>query len=372
MISPVTNRVPFSEIISPFDDYYDKNEDNKKNPHRPGNLIYSPNFVLILNDFVYSFQEISGIDRDSPYETLKDGGNFYPQFVHKFEKEENLTTLTLKRAMPIRRSQSKIKRISALLANITPTSIGLLRRQSLLFAAKQDPIYTLEHGPAEGFIQVFDRTFKNDVANFRFFSYGAYKWAVSELDATSGNIIYETIDLVCTNLTRILPSSVSSKAYSLWINQDNKSDSSNIQEINELEKNRIDELEAATKNKTDNLKNWKKENEQKQSQLEMERKEQEKRIQKWKDNLKNWKKENEEYLSELKAVQEEQLKEQQRRASEQENELKTKRKEDTEKLKKEREAREEQENQKQNQENSETSQESEQEAEKNAENNNNN
>ena len=321
MISPVTNRVPFSEIISSFDDYYDKNEDNKKNPHRPGNLIYSPNFILILNDFVYSFQEISAVEENFPYTSYQEGGNLRPQFTHQFLKEETFTTITLKRALPLKRSQSRIKMISALLANITPTTIGLLRKQSLLFAAKQDPIYTLEHGPAEGFIQIFDRTFKNDVANFKFFSYGANRWYASELDATSGNIVYETIDLVCTNLTRILPSSVSSKSYNLWINQDNKSDSANIKEINELEKKRIEELEATTKNKT--------------------------------DNLANWKDENKDYLSELKQAQNNQLKEQQDRINKWKEKLKIKRKEFTEKLKKEREEQEKQEKQTQDQKNSE-------------------
>ena len=188
MISPVTNRVPFNEIISSFDDYYDRNKDidKKKFPHRPGNLIYNPNFILILNDFVYSFQEISAVEENFPYTSYQEGGNLRPQFTHQFLKEETFTT----------------QNISALLSLVTPSGVGFLRKQSLLAAAKLDPVYTLEHGPAEGIIQIFDRTFKNDVANFKFFSYGANRWYASELDATSGNIVYETIDLVCTNLTR--------------------------------------------------------------------------------------------------------------------------------------------------------------------------
>ena len=267
MISPLTNRVPFNNIISPFDDYYDKNQNieyKKEFPHRPGNLIYSQNFVLILNDFVYSFQEISGIDIDFPNRhDIEEGGNPYHQFVRKTIMEEDTTNLTLKRAMPIRHSQKKYKRIAALAATALSLNIGFARKMALLAAAKQDPIYTLEHGPAEGFIQIFDRNFKNDIANFKFLSYGAHKWTLGELDATSGNIVYETIELICTNFKRVLPSSnsISTISKNLWINSINNPESEENKEFENLENTRI----------------------KKQS----EQSEQEKRIQEFKNKLKN-------------------------------------------------------------------------------------
>jgi hypothetical protein len=300
LISPVTNRVPFSEIISSFDDYYDKDEDlnkRKEFPHRPGNLIYNPNFILILNDFVYSFQEISGIDIDFPNEhSLTEGGNSRHLFARKTLMEEDTTNLILKRAMPIRRSQTKVQNISALLSLVTPSGVGFLRKQSLLAAAKLDPVYTLEHGPAEGIIQIFDRTFKNDVANFRFFSYGAHKWTLGELDATSGNIVYETIELICTNFTRVLPSSVQARDQNIWINLINGAKSQEFDDLEEARNERLEEQEI-------------REEEVKEEQEERE-KEQEKRMLKLKnkmneDKLEALKNEKEELEKKLKNKEEE-------------------------------------------------------------------
>lgn len=294
MISPVTNRVPFNEIISSFDDYYDQNDEkDKSKPHRPGNLIYNPNFILILNDFVYSFQEISGIDIDFPNDHgMTEGGNSRHLFARKTLMEEDTTNLILKRAMPIRRSQTKVQNISALLSLVTPSGVGFLRKQSLLAAAKLDPVYTLEHGPAEGIIQIFDRTFKNDVANFRFFSYGAHKWTLGELDATSGNIVYETIELICTNFTRVLPSSVQARDQNIWINLINGAKS---QEFDDLENTRNERL-GKQKELEEEAKKSKEEWEEKQKELKTKQaereKEQEQRVAEFKKKLNEKKAEN--------------------------------------------------------------------------------
>ena len=336
MISPVTNRVPFSEIISSFDDYYDKDEDlneRKKFPHRPGNLIYNPNFILILNDFVYSFQEISGIDIDFPNEhSLTEGGNSRHLFARKTLMEEDTTNLILKRAMPIRRSQTKVQNISALLSLVTPSGVGFLRKQSLLAAAKLDPVYTLEHGPAEGIIQIFDRTFKNDVANFRFFSYGAHKWTLGELDATSGNIVYETIELICTNFTRVLPSSVQARDQNIWINLINGAKS---QEFNDLEtasnkrleeQKKLDEDEDAKKSKEA----WEKKQKGLKTEQEKREKEQKDRIDAFKEERKERLKQEAEKQKKIK----EELEEREKKQKEKAEELK-KRKEEWEKKQKE-------------------------------------
>ena len=322
MISPVTNRVPFSEIISSFDDYYDQNDEkDKSKPHRPGNLIYNPNFILILNDFVYSFQEISGIDIDFPNDRMTEGGNSRHLFARKTLMEENTTDLILKRAMPIRRSQTKVQNISSLLSLVTPSGVGFLRKQSLLAAAKLDPVYTLEHGPAEGIIQIFDRTFKNDVANFRFFSYGAHKWTLGELDATSGNIVYETIELICTNFTRVLPSSVQARDQNVWVNLINGAKSQEFDDLETARNKRLEEqkklYEDAKKSKEaweEKQKELKTEQEIREEEAKEEReereKEQGKRMLKLKnkmneDKLKTLKNEKEELEQELKNKEEE-------------------------------------------------------------------
>ena len=298
MISPVTNKVPFNEIISSFDDYYDKNEDidKKKFPHRPGNLIYNPNFILILNDFVYSFQEISGIDIDFPNDHgMTEGGNSRHLFARKTLMEEDTTNLILKRAMPVRHSQTKAQNISALLSLVTPSGIGFVRKMSLLAAAKLDPVYTLEHGPAEGIIQIFDRTFKNDVANFRFFSYGAHKWTLGELDATSGNIVYETIELICTNFTRVLPSSIQARDQNIWINLINDKKYQEFKEFEDLETARNKRLEEQKKLDEDAKKSkeeWKKKQKELKTEQEERKKEQEQRVDEFKKKLNEKKAEN--------------------------------------------------------------------------------
>lgn len=257
MTSPVTNIPPFNEIISSFnDEEINYKKGDEKNYHSPGNLIYSPNFVLILNNYVYSFQEISGIDIEFPIESYNEGGNPIPQFAHKI-KEGNFTILSLKHAMPIKSKQSSLKKmIATALFQVVATNVGYLRRNALIQAASLDPIYTLENGPANGFIQIFDRNFKNDVANFGFFSYGAQKWTLGELDATSGNIVYESIDLVCTDFRRILPSSPNvGNSMNKWLSITSEKYKTTIDEIKKNEDARQKRLSKALDENSEDKRN---------------------------------------------------------------------------------------------------------------------
>ena len=245
MISPVTNRVPYSsKIISNFNGEI-------------SNLIYSCNFILILNEYVYSVNEISGIDIDYRYESdFHHGGSEWPVYVRNYNSD--FVRINLKRTMPIKKSRlfsAAVKGALAAAANMLVSgSFGggvaknLVRKTAMLAAAALDPIETLERGPAIGIIQIFSRDFSKDVANFKFFSYGAEKWTMSpELDASSGNIVYESIDLVCTDLVR-MTTDWSSGPSGIWNYV--KNDTSSMYDYSEME-----DLERLREASLDNIKN---------------------------------------------------------------------------------------------------------------------
>lgn len=193
MIHPATNKVP-GHPISVF------NNDIR-------NLIYSPNFILYLNNYEYSVKEISGIDIDYKYEANQSGGTEYPIFSHDYGNRDYIR-INVKRAMPKKKSDLASKAIQAGLAVAAKFFRGrgqnLARKAAMLGAASLDPIASLEKGPALGMIQVFSRNFSKVDASFSFLSLGAEKWTMSpELDASSGDVIYESIDLICQGLTRM-------------------------------------------------------------------------------------------------------------------------------------------------------------------------
>lgn len=164
-------------------------------------LTMSFNFIVILNEFVYGFNEVSGIDKDIQYESLREGGNPYPVFARKMESDFEL--LNFKRGMPIRKTQAISKAIRLAFSQVPLTGSSLARRTAMLAAAAMDPIASLENGPALGYLQVFDRQFRTPISTFSFFSYGASKWDITDPNATSAEIMYESITLVCSDLKRM-------------------------------------------------------------------------------------------------------------------------------------------------------------------------
>lgn len=228
MISPVTNKVPYAgSIISSC----------KGSGWDYGNLIYDYNFVLILNEYVYSVRNISGIDRDFLNNPENEGGNEWPVFIRNYNNS-SFIKISLDRAMPIRKSQIASSAIRAAVAAAAKMCKGvkqnLIRRSALLAAAALDPIATLENGPAIGIIQVFDKTFTKDVANFKFFSYGAERWSATQLDAKGGDIVIESIDLLCTDLIR-MTSDWSKGPSGIW-NKDSDGSMYDENEMKNLEK----------------------------------------------------------------------------------------------------------------------------------------
>lgn len=228
MISPVTNKVPYAgSIVSSC----------KGSGWDYSNLVYDYNFVLILNEYVYSVKSIGGIDRDYLNNPEREGGNEWPVFIRDYNNS-SFIKINIERAMPIRRSQIVSSTIRAGVAAAAKMCEGvaqnIVRRSALLSAAALDPIATLENGPAIGIIQVFNKTFTKDVANFKFFSYGAERWSATQLDARSGDIVIESIDLLCTDLIR-MTSDWSKGPSGIW-NKDSDGSMYDEKEMENLEK----------------------------------------------------------------------------------------------------------------------------------------
>lgn len=188
MIFTKGNRLPFQVDVT-------------CNHGRLDDFIPSFNFMVILNQYVFGFSEVSGFDGNLQYETITEGGNPDPVFASQYNI--NFDILTFKRGMLIRKGSLASKAIRTAFSQLTRIGNNLLRKGALIAAAALDPVATLENGPAYGFVQLFDRQYKNDLATFSFFSHGSTHWDVPSLDAKSGDFMVEEIHLCCSNLKRM-------------------------------------------------------------------------------------------------------------------------------------------------------------------------
>ena len=191
------------------------------NKGRLNDLIPSFNFLVILNEYVFGFTEVGGIDRHINLNDVKEGGNPYRVFARS--NDCDFERITLKRGMLIRKGSLVSSSVQTAFAQAARIGVNMVRKAALVAAAASDPIVTLENGPAYGFIQVFDRKYQNDLATFSFFSYGAEEWRISDLSASSSDPIYEDIILVCTDLKR-MSNSVSQSGFWNVIGEETKSE----------------------------------------------------------------------------------------------------------------------------------------------------
>lgn len=278
MISPVSHKIPYDNVISSA-----HGELTDKLAYFPNfnDLIYPLNFVVILNGYVYSFQEVSGIDGDFPYESIEDGGNPCQLYARKVSDVDGFTILNLKRGMPVRKSHVLTSAVNTLAAQAVALNNALARKNALVHAASIDPIVTLERGPADGMIQIFNRDFTKDVATFKFFSYGASKWSIGDLDATSGSIVYESIDLVCSGVRRVVNSNSTTPTSVNLSSSDSK-----VQTIS------YDYFDEYLADKEKKYEEWKKKveeikasREKEDEELKKSEEERKKRLDKWKEYM---------------------------------------------------------------------------------------
>lgn len=212
------------------------------------NLHTGFNFVVSLNEFTYGFKSVSNIQRHREVGHFQEGGvNDHQITVGR--PNDNLYTLQLNRGYIIH-SPEIVSTSARAAASMIPNETA--RRIALIAVNAASPQSTLENGPAQGFIQIYDRRRKL-VAIFSFLSLGMTDWTLSDLDATSSEIIYESITIEHTGLTLLPATWLPSVTQPLngWINgTDDGMDSmrkiteQNKKEFEERQK-KIQELEKA-------------------------------------------------------------------------------------------------------------------------------
>ncbi|MGN1041837.1 MAG: phage tail protein [Acutalibacteraceae bacterium] len=156
------------------------------------------NFVVMLNEFTYGFQSVSGIRVHRETMREQEGGvNGHMYLVGKPDDEQ--PTLTLERGYIIRSMEIVSEALYAAACYI-PSQLG--RKVAMLAANATSPVLSLENGPSTGLIMVFDRRQKL-YAMFSFLSLGMIEWEFSNLSATSNDITIESITLAHTGIERI-------------------------------------------------------------------------------------------------------------------------------------------------------------------------
>ena len=184
-------------------------------------LIPAFNFIVILNEFVFGFSEVSGLDRDLPYNDIQEGGNPYPVFARK--RSYNFEQLNFRKGLLIKKGDWSSDSMKTALSQAAMIPGSLARKAALIAAVSADPVASLENGPAYGFLQVFDRQYKTPLTSFSFFSHGASRWDITDLNASSGDFMYETITLVCSDLKRLSNSALPSGAWNNANQNENES-----------------------------------------------------------------------------------------------------------------------------------------------------
>ena len=287
MISGMSRRLPYPIDVT-------------CNHGRLNDFIPSFNFIVILNNFTFGFSEVSGLDKDMSAEEIREGGNVYPVFTRKYEY--NFEQITLSKGLLIREADYASDSIRTALSQAALLNNSLARKAAIIAAASSDPIATLEQGPAYGFLQVFDRKYKTALTSFSFFSYGASRWDITNLNASSNDFLYENITLVCSDLKRLSNSALPSRIWNEKISEDQRSH--NYYELTKEQKKqhkktytRDDEQQSAEEHKTNALINAAKQNDE---NIKEDKKNRIEAFQKWQESIK-FKREKEEELAKKKA-----------------------------------------------------------------------
>lgn len=163
-----------------------------------GKLRTGFNFVVMLNEFTYGFQSVSGIRVHRETMREQEGGvNDHMYLVGKPDDEQ--PTLTLERGYVIRSLEIISDGLYSAACAI-PSQLG--RKAAMLAANATSPVLSLENGPSTGLIMVFDRRQKL-YAMFAFLSLGMIEWEFPTLSANNTEITIESITLAHTGIERI-------------------------------------------------------------------------------------------------------------------------------------------------------------------------
>ena len=158
---------------------------------------YPFSFIVMLNEFTFGFQSVSGFSIEKSVDYISEGGvNDHEIMVGRPSYEH--PTLTFRRGM-IMRSPTILSQVARAAAAAIP--VNMVRQQALLRLNMLDPQESLDSGPSLGTIQVFNRERKLR-ALYSFFSLGTISWRADDLDATSGSILCEEFTVAHTGLIR--------------------------------------------------------------------------------------------------------------------------------------------------------------------------
>ena len=161
-------------------------------------LITRFNFLVTLNEFVFGFQSVSGLEINKKIEYYSEGGVNDHQIMVTAPSTDN-PTLTFRRGMLIH-SSNAIARTASLLSTALLRN-NVLRKTTMLAEAAIDARTSLEVGPALGSIQVYNRNGKLS-ALYVFLSLGLTSWKAEDLDASSSDIWCEEVTIAHTGLER--------------------------------------------------------------------------------------------------------------------------------------------------------------------------
>lgn len=161
-------------------------------------LITRFNFLVTLNEFVFGFESVSGLEINKRVDYIPEGGVNDHQLLVASPTTDN-PTLTFKRGMLVH-SSNAIARTASLISTSLLRN-NLLRKTTMLAEAAIDARTTLEVGPALGSIQVYNRNGKLS-ALYVFLSLGMTSWKAEDLDASSSDIWCEEITIAHTGLER--------------------------------------------------------------------------------------------------------------------------------------------------------------------------
>jgi hypothetical protein len=181
-----------------------KNATTVKLPRLPIPVVSSMNklhagikFIVTLNEFVYGFKDISGIEVDYPYEHVSEGGvNDHVVFVRTPAHSQAELTFT----------RGLILRAPAAFADAAKMIAAKIPIKTARFAALQainmlDPQESLESGPTFGTISTYSRT-NELIGLYTFTSFGIRSWELGGVDADTSTLLIETMRIVHSGLAR--------------------------------------------------------------------------------------------------------------------------------------------------------------------------
>lgn len=161
-------------------------------------LITRFNFLVTLNEFVFGFQSVSGLEINKRVDYISEGGVNDHQLMVASPMTDN-PTLTFRRGMLIHSSNAVARTANLISAAYLRNNV--LRKTAMLAGAAIDARTSLEVGPALGSIQVYNRNGKLS-ALYVFLSLGMTSWKAEDLDASSSDIWCEEITIAHTGLER--------------------------------------------------------------------------------------------------------------------------------------------------------------------------